>query len=159
MITASIAAGGSSPRRILVIHGPNLNLLGTREPTIYGSTTLADIDAQLQALAGELDPSTIVESFQSNHEGAVVDALHERGAGADAIIINAGAWTHYSIAVRDALTALARPVIEVHISNIHARESFRHQSLIAPIAVGQVVGLGTMGYSLALRFLLQGSNP
>jgi len=159
MTTAPIDASALSARHILVIHGPNLNLLGTREPAIYGSTTLADIDTQLQALASELDPTIIVDSFQSNHEGAVIDTIQERGAGAEAIIINAGAWTHYSIAVRDALTAVARPVIEVHISNIHARESFRHQSLIAPIAIGQIVGLGTMGYSLALRFLLQGLHP
>ena len=136
-------------RRILVLHGPNLNLVGTREPAIYGRTTLADIDAQLQRLAKEL--SVRVEAFQSNSEGCLVDRIQAARGSADAIVINAGAYTHTSVAIRDALLALDVPVIEVHLSNPYKREAFRQRSLIADIAVGQVVGFGADSYLLGLQ--------
>jgi 3-dehydroquinate dehydratase II len=135
-------------RQVLVVHGPNLNLLGTREPAVYGRETLADIDAQLAQLANELGVS--VESFQSNNEGEIVDRIHAaRRVGA--IIINAGAYTHTSVAIRDALLAIAVPVIEVHLSNTYKREAFRHRSMIADIAIGQIVGFGVSSYLLGLR--------
>jgi 3-dehydroquinate dehydratase II len=137
------------PPRVLVLHGPNLNLLGTREPAIYGRTTLADIDAGLAARAGEL--GLAVDCFQSNHEGALIDRVQGARAQAAAIIINPGGYTHTSVALRDALAAVGLPVIEVHLSNVAAREEFRHRSLIAPIAVGQIAGLGAIGYRLALE--------
>ncbi len=136
-------------RRVVVLHGPNLNLLGTREPAVYGRQTLRDIDAALHALAAEL--GLAVETFQSNSEGTLVDRIQAARDGADAIIINAGAYTHTSVAVRDALLATALPVIEVHVSNTYKRESFRHRSLIADIAVGQIVGFGADSYLLGLR--------
>jgi 3-dehydroquinate dehydratase-2 len=135
--------------RILVLHGPNLNLLGTREPDIYGHTTLADIDADLQRRAREL--GVTVESVQSNHEGALIDRIQAARSEVQAIIINPGGYTHTSVALRDALAAVGVPVIEVHLSNVAAREEFRHRSLIAPIAVGSIVGLGAIGYRLALE--------
>jgi 3-dehydroquinate dehydratase-2 len=135
--------------RVLVVHGPNLNLLGTREPDIYGGATLEDIDRRLRRLAGELGVE--VETFQSNGEGALVDRVQGARGAADAIIINAGAYTHTSVAIRDALLATALPVIEVHLSNPYKREAFRHRSLIADIAVGQVVGFGADSYLLGLR--------
>jgi len=141
-------------RRILILNGPNLNLLGTREPGLYGRITLADVERALQAVAAEVDPPVALEFFQSNHEGALVDAIQQSGAAAFAIIINPGALTHYSIAVRDALAACARPTVEVHLTNIHAREEFRHRSVIAPVVEGQIAGLGADGYVLALRYLL-----
>ena len=132
-----------------MLHGPNLNLLGTREPDVYGRVTLAEIDADLMAAAGTLDVE--VETFQSNHEGALIDRVQAAREEASAIVINPGGLTHTSVALRDALAAVGLPVIEVHLSNVAAREEFRHRSLIAPIAVGQVVGLGAFGYRLALE--------
>lgn len=137
-------------KTILVLHGPNLNLLGTREPEIYGSETLDDINRDLHQLAREL--GLALETFQSNHEGLLIDRIHQaRRDGISGIIINPGGFTHTSVALRDALSAVAVPTIEVHLSNIHARESFRQHSYIAPIAIGQISGLGSLGYGLALR--------
>lgn len=138
----------------LVLNGPNLNLLGTREPSIYGQTTLADIIAGLETQAASADPPACIVALQSNHEGELVDAIQLHGPAAKAIIINPGALSHYSIALRDALTGVGTPVVEVHISNIHAREPFRHHSVISAIAQGQIVGLGTDGYRLALDYCL-----
>jgi len=137
---------------ILILHGPNLNLLGTREPEVYGSTTLADIDDALRRRASEL--GVRVETLQSNHEGALIDALHSARGRCDGIIINPGAFTHYSYALRDAVAAISLPAIEVHLSNVYAREPFRHTSVIAPVATGQISGLGWRGYLLALEALV-----
>jgi len=137
--------------RILVIHGPNLNLLGTREPGVYGSTTLPEIDAMLVELGGEL--GVAVESFQSNHEGAIIDAIHGARGRCAGILINPGAFTHYAIAIRDAIASVDLPVVEVHLSNIYKREEFRHRSVIAPVAVGSVAGFGTDSYRLGLMAL------
>lgn len=142
-------------RRFLVLNGPNLNLLGTREPDMYGAATLQDIVAGLEAQAAAAEPPASILALQSNHEGELVDAIQVHGPGSKAIIINPGAFSHYSIALRDALTGVGTPAVEVHISNIHAREEFRHHSVIAAIARGQVVGLGIEGYRLALDFCLQ----
>ena len=141
-------------RRVLVINGPNLNLLGTRQPEIYGSTTLGDIEADMRRLASDLDKELELTFIQSNHEGALIDAIQELGRGAEAIIINAGGLTHTSVALRDALVSVGAPVVEVHLSNIHAREEFRHQSFIAPIALGQITGFGAAGYNMALRYVM-----
>jgi 3-dehydroquinate dehydratase-2 len=139
--------------RILIVHGPNLNLLGTREPAVYGAETLAQIDQDLVRLASELGATAI--TFQSNHEGALIDRIQlARTDGTAAIIINPGGYTHTSVALRDAIAAVALPTVEVHLSNIHAREEFRHRSLIAPVSAGQVVGFGALGYQLALRAVL-----
>jgi 3-dehydroquinate dehydratase-2 len=139
---------------ILVVNGPNLNLLGSREPHLYGSATLTDLIERLSREALQCSPPVEIIPFQSNHEGALIDAIHEHGPRAIGIIVNAGALTHTSIALRDALSAVATPVVEVHLTNIHAREPFRHQSMIAGIAVGQIAGFGFDGYSYALRYLL-----
>lgn len=138
--------------RILVINGPNLNMLGTREPEKYGTTSLDDILNGLAAQAADSDPLLSIEAFQSNHEGAIVDFLQKAAGSAVGIVINAGAFTHYSYAIRDALANANLPTIEVHITNIHARESFRHHSVIADIVAGQIVGLGVTGYGLALEW-------
>ena len=135
--------------RILVLHGPNLNLIGTREPDVYGRETLSDIEQRLRRLADELKVS--LETFQSNSEGALVDRIHAARGAADGIVINPGAYTHTSIALRDALLAVDLPAVEVHLSNVHRREEFRHRSLIAPAAVGQVMGFGGESYLLGLR--------
>lgn len=134
---------------VAVLNGPNLNLLGTREPHVYGATTLAEIEARLAALGGELGLQ--IECFQTNHEGAMIDHVHGLRGRAAMAIVNAGAWTHTSIALRDALQGVALPFIEVHISNVHAREAFRHHSHLSAIAVGVIVGLGPRGYEWALR--------
>lgn len=138
--------------RVLVVHGPNLNLLGTREPEIYGSTTLAEIDRALQTAAR--DRLVEVRSFQSNHEGAIIDAIHDARESADGIIINPGALTHYSYAVADALSSVKLPAVEVHLSNIYAREEYRRKSVVGPVVVGTICGLGWRGYLLALDALL-----
>lgn len=139
--------------RVLVINGPNLNLLGTREPAIYGGRTLADIEAELADVAGRYSAEVVF--FQTNHEGVLVDRIHTaRTDGTRFIIINAGAFTHTSIALRDALAAVALPFIEVHLSNVHRREEFRHHSYLSDLAVGSVVGLGAAGYRYALEFAL-----
>lgn len=138
-------------QRILVLHGPNLNLLGKREPGIYGRLTLAEIDARLRALGAEL--GVTVSTYQHNHEGALVDRIQSAADdGTDFIVINAAAYTHTSVAIRDALSGVAIPCVEVHLSNIHKRESFRHHSYISDIAVGVIAGLGADGYESAVRF-------
>lgn len=139
--------------RVLVLNGPNLNMLGKREPSIYGATTLADVEAMCVEAAPTLGLSA--DCRQSNHEGVLIDWCHEARESHQGIIINAGGFTHTSVALRDALSAAELPVVEVHISNIHARESFRHTSLIAPIAVGMICGLGTIGYRLALEAMAE----
>lgn len=136
---------------ILVIHGPNLNLLGTREPDVYGSVTLDDINQQICGLSKELGIEA--EIFQSNSEGAIVDAIQTKAY--DLLIINPAAYTHTSVAIRDAISAVGRPAIEVHISNIHRREDFRKTSYIAGVATGQISGLGVEGYLLAVRASLK----
>lgn len=138
--------------KILVMNGPNLNLLGTREPEIYGTVTLADIYERLRRRANEADLD--IEFMQSNHEGALVDAIQRARRTADYIILNAGAFTHYSIAIRDAIAAVNVPVIEVHLSNIHRREEFRRTSVIAPVVLGQIAGFGAESYMAALEVII-----
>ena len=142
--------------RILVLHGPNLNLLGTREPEIYGSTTLDDINEMIAERAAEAGIETAF--YQSNHEGDLVDAIQQANHKFDVIIFNAAAFTHYSIASRDAIAAIDVPVIEVHISNIHQREEFRHTSVLAPVAMGQICGLGVESYLAALEAIIYKLN-
>ena len=140
-------------KNILVLHGPNLNLLGQREPSVYGHETLDDINRSLGVLACELEVE--IDCFQTNHEGALIDRVQAAPKqGVSGIIINPGGFTHTSIALRDAVAAVGLPTVEVHLSNIHAREEFRHHSYIAPIALGQVVGFGAAGYALALQGLV-----
>ena len=138
--------------RFFVIHGPNLNLLGSREPEVYGSTTLADIDALLQKKAA--DGGHEIVSYQSNHEGELIDKLHEAGKTADGVLINPGGFTHTSVALRDAVSAIPVPVVECHLSNIYAREEFRHTSLISGVAAGVVGGFGVASYLLGLEALI-----
>lgn len=138
--------------KFLVLNGPNLNLLGLREPGIYGSKTLTDLEQDLLVFA-ENEQIEIV-CFQSNHEGDLIDAIHEAVNQYDGIVINPGAFTHYSYAIRDAIASIQLPVIEVHISNVHTREEFRHTSVTAPVTMGQIIGLGFIGYNLAIRALM-----
>lgn len=135
--------------KILVLHGPNLNLLGQREPAVYGRLTLTELNSRLQAKAVELGVS--VECVQTNHEGVMVDTIQAAAGRYDFIVINPAAFTHYSVAVRDALAAISVPAIEVHLSNIYQREEFRHHSVTAAVTVGQIAGLGAQGYLLALE--------
>ncbi|MBI2874168.1 MAG: type II 3-dehydroquinate dehydratase [Firmicutes bacterium] len=138
-----------APRRLLVLHGPNLNLLGRREPGVYGTLTLPEIDALIREESHRLGMDA--EILQSNHEGILVEAIQNADPGVGALIINPGAFTHYSIAIRDAVAARGLPTIEVHLSNIAAREEFRHRSVIAPVAAGQISGFGAMSYLLGVR--------
>jgi 3-dehydroquinate dehydratase II len=141
-------------KRILVLHGPNLNLLGSREPEVYGHTTLAQIDADLAKMAA--DAGAELHSFQSNHEGALIDRVQAaQGDGTGFIVINPGGYTHTSVALRDALAAVALPFIEVHLSNIHKREAFRRHSYLSDVALGVICGLGANGYALAVSHALQ----
>lgn len=139
--------------QILVIHGPNLNLLGRREPEIYGTSSLEEINRQLEELGKRY--SVELDFFQSNHEGEIIDRIHAAFGVAQGILINPGAFTHYSIAIRDALSAVEIPAVEVHLSNIHAREEFRKHSVVAPVAVGQISGFGTHSYVLGLLALVE----
>jgi 3-dehydroquinate dehydratase-2 len=142
--------------RVLVLHGPNLNQLGSREPDVYGTTTLAEIDRRLEALAKERGAE--IESFQSNHEGALIDRLQEAQTRCDGVLINPAGLTHTSVALRDALAATDLPIVEVHLSNVFAREEFRHHSFVSPIAVGVVSGFGVASYRLGFQALLERLN-
>ena len=141
-------------KQILVLNGPNLNMLGVRQPEIYGTTTLADIESSLRSLVNEADFEIDLVCVQSNHEGVLIDSVHKAGPNLVAIIINPGGLTHTSVALRDSLVGADTPVVEVHLSNIHAREPFRADSYIAPIAVGQIAGFGAAGYVMALRYVI-----
>ena len=143
-------------RTILVVNGPNLNLLGRREPEIYGSGTLSDLESELKSLSGKLKVE--LRFLQSNCEGDIIDYLHSNGFEADALIINPGAFTHYSYAIRDAIEAVGIRTVEVHLSNIFGREEFRHHSVIAPVCVGQICGFGFESYHAALRLLAEYSG-
>lgn len=143
-----------SQMKIFVLHGPNLNLLGTREPEVYGSLSLDDINNKLIELGDELGAE--VKCLQSNHEGALIDALHDARKWADGVVFNPGGYTHTSVALRDAISAIQIPVIEVHLSNVYAREEFRHASMISAVCKGKIAGLGWKSYALALRALAEG---
>jgi 3-dehydroquinate dehydratase II len=143
-------------KQFLVLHGPNLNLLGTREPGIYGSLSMAEINLRLEELAAELGVE--LRCAQSNHEGILIDALHEARTWAAGIVLNPGGYTHTSVALRDAIAAIGVPVIEVHLSNVHAREDFRHHSYVSPVCLGTISGLGWRSYALALRALVERVN-
>ena len=151
-IIGAATSAKSGNLSVIVLHGPNLSLLGLREPEIYGATTLAQIDSQLSELGASL--GTAVQSFQSNHEGVIVDTIHAARSQHQGILINAGAYTHTSVAIRDALSAVQIPTVEVHLSNIYKREKFRHHSYLASIAVGQISGFGANSYYLGLQALI-----
>lgn len=136
--------------KIAIINGPNLNLLGKREPGIYGNESFEDYFLKLKQLFADVE----LEYFQNNSEGNIIDILHEIGFSYDGILLNAGAYTHYSIAIRDAIAAIKTPVLEIHISNVHAREEFRHTSVIAPVCKGTIAGLGMKGYALGINYFL-----
>ena len=142
--------------KVLILNGPNLNLLGTRKPEIYGKTTLADIEENLRKFAAENDLE--LAFMQSNHEGALVDAIQQAKGNYDYLVINAAAYTHTSVAIRDAVEAVEIPAIEVHLSNIHAREEFRHHSYLAPVCVGQICGFGQYSYLMALQYIVGKRN-
>jgi len=139
-------------KSLLVVNGPNLNMLGTRQPEVYGHATLEDVEALCRETAAEVGCS--VSFFQSNHEGALIDTLHAAPGQYDGIVLNAGAYSHTSIALYDAIPSIGIPTVEIHISNIHARETFRHKSLITPVAIGIVSGLGIIGYALGIRAVI-----
>lgn len=145
-------AGGKNLKRIVVLNGPNLNLLGAREPGVYGEETLAQIEQGMRAVADK--NGVELEFFQSNHEGALIDVIQGCRGRADCIIINAGGLTHHSVSLHDALRAVEIPVIEVHMTNIYAREEFRHQSFVSPVAIGGIFGFGSVSYHLALQAAL-----
>ncbi len=143
---------------LLLLNGPNLNLLGTREPGVYGTVTWAEIEDSVRTIVHALSAETKVLAFQSNHEGELVDLIQQHGPTARGMIINPGALTHYSIALRDAISSVGVKTVEVHLSNIHAREEFRHHSVVAPVAIGQIAGFGPDGYLLAVRYLFGASS-
>ncbi len=153
MILSELVSGSLSLVSILVLHGPNLNLLGKREPDVYGSVTLDEINSLLEQAASFLQVK--VSCLQSNHEGELVDQIHKALGLHNGILINAGAYTHTSVAIRDAIAAVNIPTVEVHLSNIYRREEFRHHSYIAPIAIGQISGFGAESYRLGLQALVQ----
>ena len=146
-------AGGNHVKKILVLNGPNINRLGIREPDVYGRVTYQELEQAL--LSWGKENKVDIVCFQSNHEGALIDEIHKASEAFDGVVFNPGAFTHYSYALRDAIASTDLEVIEVHLSNIHQRESFRHQSVIAPVCKGQIAGLGVKGYFLALRALVE----